>query len=132
MTGMNRLREHPWLIAAALVVVFLAGLSMQVERRVGWGFFILCFIVGSLGGLGVMWGRDQLLLGWNRLSKVHKRIAIAAGVPLVVTGIIVADRHKPDELALDVLAVFVALFIWGTYRLTSRFFDALHKRLSKR
>jgi hypothetical protein len=132
---MNRLREQRWLIlVAVLVVVFLAAVSMHMERMRGWGFLILCFVVGSLGGLGVMWVRDRALLNWSRLPKSRKRIAITTGVPLILVGTFVANRHKPDELANDVLmcfAVLVALLFWGLYRIMSRFLDALHERLSR-
>jgi hypothetical protein len=52
IAGMNQLRDHPWLFVTALVVVFLGALSMHMERMAGWGFLILCFVVGSLAGLG--------------------------------------------------------------------------------
>jgi hypothetical protein len=106
-----------------------------MERVRGWGFLILCFTVGSLGGWGAIWVRDRSALNWNRLPRSRKRIAIAIGIPLVLVATFVANRHKPDELANDVLtcfAVFVVLLFWGLYRVISRFLDALHARLSKR
>lgn len=81
MATMNRLRERPWMIVAVLAVVFLAALSMHVERMAGWGFFILCFIVGSLAGLALIFVRDQTVLFWSQLPKSRRRIAIATAVP---------------------------------------------------
>ena len=48
---MGGLQHGRWLmLGAALVVVFVAALSMRVQQ-VGWSFFILCFVVGSFGRL---------------------------------------------------------------------------------
>jgi hypothetical protein len=132
---MDQPRRHPWLIVASLVVVFLSTLSMHMERMAGWGFLILCFVVGSVGGLGFIWLRKQSLLRWSQLPKSRRRIAIAIGVALILVLTLVANRHKPDELVNDSLicfAVLVALLFWGLYRITSGFLDRLHARLSKR
>jgi len=135
MTSMNPLREQRWLIlVAVLVVVFLGALSMHMERMVGWGFLVLCFIVGSVGGLGYMWGREQFLWYWNRLPKSRRRIAIAAGVVLYIIGTFIADHHQPNEGFDDAIACFFVLFallLWGLYRIMSRFLDAIHERFFK-
>ena len=108
---------------------------MHMERLHGWGFFILCFVVGSLGGLAFIWAKDQVLVYWNSLSKTRKRIAIAIALTLVLAVTFFANRHKPDEFvndALTCLTVLFALLLWGMYRVMSRFLDALHARFSKR
>ena len=74
---MNQLRDHLWLFVTALVVVFLGALSMHMERMAGWGFLILCFVVGSLAALGVIWIRNQVTLRWSELSKQQKQIGRA-------------------------------------------------------
>jgi hypothetical protein len=135
MAGVNQLRERPWLIVMVLVVVFLGALSIHAERMAGWGFFILCFVVGSLGGLGLLWIRNQVALRWSELPKVQKRIGIATGVVLVIVVTFASNRHKSDEFANDAamcLGLVVAALLWGLASLMSRFVNALHARLSKR
>jgi hypothetical protein len=135
MASMNQLRENPWLIATVLVVVFLGALSMHMERIVGWSFLLLCFVVGSLGGLGLIWIRNQAAPRWSELSKLQKRIGVASGVVLVVVVTFSTNRHKPDEFANDAamcFALVVALSLLGLARLMSRLVDALHTRFSKR
>ena len=132
---MNQLRERPWLIFIVLVVVFLAAVSMHMERMAGWGFLILCFLVGSVSGLVLIWIRSQVATRWSELSKLQKRIGIATGVVLVLVVTFAANRHKPDEFANDAamcFALIVALSLWGLARLMSRLVDAVHARLSKR
>lgn len=117
-----------------LVAVFVGALSMDMERF-GWGFLVLCFLVGSLGSWGYFWVRERLLLHWDRLPKPKRRIAIASVLALILVGIFFANRHKPDEATADVMAclgVVCVLLLWGLYRIMSRFLDALHARLSGR
>jgi Ca2+/Na+ antiporter len=131
MHGMSYLREHPWLIAAVLIVVFLSALSMHIERMAGWGFLILCFVVGSVGGLAFIWFQEQSHLRWSRLPRSTRRIAIAVGLPLILIVTFVANRHKPDEFANDAFAcfaVFIVLLFWGFCRLV----DSLRTRFSRR
>jgi hypothetical protein len=132
ISAMGPLREHRWLTVAILVVVFLAGLSMHVERAVGWGFFILCFVVGSLGGLGFIWSRQRFRFYWNTQTKSRKRIAIAAIVLLYIVATIIANRHKPDEVFYDTVDVLSGLLLWGMYRIVSGFVDRVNDRLFKR
>jgi hypothetical protein len=135
MTGMNPLRDQRVLTIAVLVVVFLGGLSMHMERIMGWGFFVLCFVVGSVGGLSLAWSRGLFLLHWNKLPKSRRRIAISAGLSLYIIGNFIANRHKPDEGFHDTMTVLLVLgllLFWGLYRIMSRFLDALHARFSKR
>ena len=132
---MRQLRQRPWLIIIGLVVVFLAAVSMHMERMAGWGFLILCFLVGSVGGVLLIWTRNQAATRWSELSKLQKRIGIAMGVVLVVVVTFAANRHKPDEFANDAamcFALIVAVSLWGLARLMSRVVDAVHGRLSKR
>lgn len=131
MRGMRYLREHPWLIAAVLIAVFLSALSMHMERMAGWGFLILCCVLGSVGGFGFIWLREQSVLRWSRLPKSTRRIVIAVGVPLILIGTFLANRHKPDEFANDAFAcfaVFVVLLFWAFCRLV----DSLRTRFSGR
>ena len=131
---MNQLRERPWLYAVVLVVVFLGALSMHMERMAGWGFLILCFVVGSLSGLGLIWVRNQLTPRWRELSRLQKRIAIASGLILIVVYTFVSNRHKPDEFANDAAVCFgvaVGLLLWGSARLMKSVVDTLHARFSK-
>jgi len=123
------------MIVAVLAVVFLAALSMHAERMAGWGFFILCFVVGSLAGLALIFVRDQTVLFWSQLPKSRRRIAIATAVPLILVVTFASNRHKPDEFANDAAVCFglvVASLLWGLASLMSRLVNALHARLSKR
>jgi hypothetical protein len=132
---MNRLRERPWMIVAVLAVVFLTALSMHVERMAGWGFFILCFIVGSLAGLALIFVRDQTVLFWSQLPKSRRRIVIATAVLLILVETFASNRHKPNEFANDAAVCFglvVASLLWGLASLISRLVNALHARHSKR
>jgi hypothetical protein len=116
MAGMNQLLERPWMIVAVLAVVFLAALSMHMERMAGWGFLVLCFVVGSLGGLAVIFTRNKTLSYWSQLPKSRRRIVIATAIPLVLVVTFVANRHKPDEFANDALTCFTVLLVllfWG-------------------
>jgi hypothetical protein len=123
------------MIVAVLAVVFLAALSMGMQRTVGWGFFVLCFIVGTLAGLALIFVQEQTVSFWSQLPQSRRRLAIATTVPLVLVVTFVANRHKPDEFANDAamcFALVVALLLWGLARLMSRLLDALHARFSKR
>jgi hypothetical protein len=119
------------MLVAVLAGVFLAALSMHMERIAGWGFLILCFVVGSVGGLGVILARNKTLSYWSQLPKSRRRIVIATAISLVLIGTFVANRHKPDEFANDALTCFALLFL-GLYRLFSSFLDALYTRFSRR
>lgn len=122
------------MLGAALVVVFVAALSMRVQQ-VGWSFFILCFVVGSLGGLSLLWIKGRVQANWNQLPK-SKRIPLTAlAIALVLAAIFLGNRHEPNEAAADVmecLSVLLALALLGLYRVWSRFLDNLHSKFSKR
>ncbi len=131
---MNQL-PRPWVFVIVLVVVFLGSLSMHVERIAGWDFLILCFVVGSVGGLAVIWIRNQAALRWNQLSKWQKRIGIATGVVFLLVVTFASNRHKPDEFANDAAMCFgliVGFLLWGLARLMKGVVDTLHARFSKR
>src|SRR5215470_14677568 len=107
--------------AVVLVVVFLGALSMHMERMAGWGFLILCFAVGSVSALGLIWVRNQFSPRWHELSKLHKRLAIASGLILFVVLTFISNRHKPNEFANDAVVCFGIVFgllLWGLARLT--------------
>jgi predicted Na+-dependent transporter len=128
---MDKLRQHPWLVVAVLLLVFLSALSMHMERMAGWGFLILCFVVGSVGGLAVIFVRNKTLSYWGQFPKSRRRIAIATAIPLILVVTFVANRHKPDEFANDAFACFailIVLLFLGSCRLV----DALRTRFSRR
>ena len=123
------------MIVAVLAVVFLAALTMHMERMAGWGFLVLCFVVGSLAGLALVFARNKTLSYWSQLPKSRKRIVFAAAIPLILVVTFVANRHKPDEFANDALTCFTVLLVlvfWGLYRFFSSFLDVLHVRFSRR
>ena len=131
---MNQL-PRPWVIVIVMVVVFIGALSMHMERIAGWGFLILCFVVGSVGGLAIIWIRNQAALGWNQLSKWQKRIGIATGVALLLVATFASNRHTPEEFANDAAVCFgliVGFLLWGLARLVKSVVDTLHVRFSKR
>ena len=108
---------------------------MNMERLHGWSFLILCAIAGALGGLGYLWARDIVLPRWKQLPKVRRLFLIALTAAIVLSGRLVANRHKPDEEFADVMAcvgVLVALALLGLYRFMSHFLDSFHSRASRR
>jgi hypothetical protein len=129
---MNLLREQHWSVVAVLVVVFLAGLSMHAERVMGWGFFILCFVVGSLSGLGLIWFRERFRFYWHRQTKSRRCTAILVVVSLYIVATVIANRHKPDQVLYDTIDILSGLLLWGMYRIVSRFVDRINDRLFKR
>lgn len=131
IAGMYKLREHPWVVVAVLFVVFLSALTMHMEQMGGWGFLILCFVIGSVGGLGFIWLRNQFPLRWGRFPSPKRRIAIVVVIALALVVAFVANRHKPDEFANDALACFAVLFI-VLFIGFSRLLDAVRTRFSRR
>lgn len=136
MPNVNRFRDQPSLMRAVVIVaVFLAAVSAHMERLRGWTFLIVCFVAGSIGGLGVIWARNRFLLRWNPLRKSTKRIVLAAVIGIYLIATFVANHHKPDGDVDDLLAclsIIGILLLWGLYRITSRILDALHARFSRR
>ena len=136
MASVNRPSDRWIMRGAALVVVFVGALSMHVEQFVGWGFFFLCFLAGSLGGLGYLLGRDRLLVNWNRLPPSRRAILVILGIALTLVVVLIASRHKPDHGFADAVAALGILsalaVLWGAYRITSHLLDVLHERFSKR
>jgi hypothetical protein len=136
MRGMDHSRKGRWLLrGAALIFVFVFALSMHVQQLIGWRLLILCFLAGSLGGLGFTWLKDRLLSKWHRITGGKRAILIALGTTLVLVTIFLSNRHKPDEGAADftgVLTVFVVLALWGLYCIWSRLLDVIYVRFFKR
>lgn len=135
MAGVNQLRERPWLIVIVMIVVFLGAFSMHMERMAGWGFLFLCFVVGSIGALALIWVRNEASARWGQLSEWQKRIGIATGLVLVLVVTFAANRHKQDEFANDAamcFALIVGLLLWGLARLVKGVVDTLYARFSKR
>src|SRR5580692_988387 len=132
MAVMDPLRRQRLLTGGfVLAVVFVGALSMHMERLLGWGLFILCFFAGTLGGLGFLWAKNQVLLKWNLLSKSRRIIFVLFGVALFLLYMFISNRHKPEEDFRDVMACLVVLgllMLWGLYRLFSIFVDTLYAR----
>jgi hypothetical protein len=128
--------KRRWLLrGAVLVFVFVFALSMHVQQLFGWRFFILCFLAGSLGGLGFIWLKERLLSEWHGLTAGKKAILIAFGTTLAFAAVFLFNHHKPDEGAADfagVLTVSVILLLCGVYCLWSRLLDAIYVRFFKR
>src|SRR5579863_60772 len=136
MAGMDKLRRPQLLMGGAvLLVVFAGAVSMHMEWLRGWGFLILCFLAGSLGGLGFVWARKQLQSRWNRLDKRWKALLVGTVVAAVLLATFIANYGRRDAVANDLLTVggiTVALITWGLYHLFSRFIDALWARFTNR
>ena len=136
MTSMETEQRRKWLIrGTVLVLVFAGALSMHMERLRGWSFLVLCFIAGSIGGLGFVWARQQLKVGGNRLSKQWKAALIGAAIALVLVVTLILNYGRPDAAAntfLTVGGVVLALIMWSVYRLFSRLIDALRARFTNR
>jgi hypothetical protein len=136
MSGMDTDQRRQWLMrGAVLVVVFAGAVSMHMERSRGWGFLVLCFVAGSVGGLGFVWLRKQLVSDWNRFSKARRVGLIGAGIALVLVGTLILNYGRPDAAANILLTtggVALALVMWGLYRLFSRLVDALWTHFTNR
>jgi len=118
-----------------LIVVFVVALSMHAQRLRGWGFLILCFLVGCLGAFGAEWVIGQLRSVWNRLSNKQHVGVVCDAVAIVLAGSFIVNHGKRDEAFNDFVTcccVFLALLLWGLYRLFSRVLDTVWARLSKR
>jgi Na+/melibiose symporter-like transporter len=128
MTGMGRWK--PWLVyGAALIAVLVTALSMHLERLVGWGVLLACFLVGSLGGLGFVRARKQLAPSWSRLSKSGRVTVLLGCAAAVLVGVFVANPHSASDGATHVIGyVVVVLVLWGLYRVFSRVVDAFHAK----
>jgi hypothetical protein len=136
MAGMDPLRQQRLLMGGVvLVVVFAGALSMHMEKLLGWGLFILCFLASTLGALVLLSVKGQFLLQWSQLPKARRAILVLSGITLFLLYVFATNRHKPDEGFHDVMAclgVLGLLTLWGLYRLFSRFLDAIYTRLARR
>lgn len=128
--------KQGWLqFTIVVIVVFIAALSLNLERWHGWGFLLLCFVLGSTGGLAVIWLKDKLLMGWSRLSKSARITLVVAAVCAWLIGIYIVNSHTTDEAANDVIAylgVAAVLLLVGLYRVLSRLLDGIWARFSNR
>jgi hypothetical protein len=133
---MDSQQRSRWLRrGAVLVVVFAGAVGMHAERLHGWGFLVICILAGSLGGLGAVWARKRLQLGWNRMSKRRRGQLIGAAIVTVWSATLIVNYGRPDAAVNDLLTlgwVILALMMWGLYHLFSRFLDALWVRITNR
>lgn len=121
--------------ALVLTAVFLGAVSLHVERVAGWSIFILCFAVGSVGGLAMMWARHQLYEKWDRTPRKHRTILIVLAIPVVMLISIASNYGKPDatfNIVGTVVCICLALALWGCYRLFSALLDRLAIRFGRR
>jgi hypothetical protein len=136
MTNRGTAQQRQWLTrAAVVVVVFVAAVSMHMERLRGWGFFVLCFVVGSIGGLGFVLVKRRLQTVWNGLRRRQRALIVVAAIAVVLLTSFLWNYGKPDATFNDFVTVggiIVALLLWGLYRLFSRLLDAVWARFVDR
>ena len=108
-----------------LALVFVAAVSMDVQRLRGWGFFILCFVLGSFGGLGAMWVVRRMRQSWNQLSRGRRFLLAGAVVVSILAASFISNYGRPDAAFNDfltVLCLIVVLLFWAASWLLSRVF----------
>jgi hypothetical protein len=117
-----------------LLFVLLCALSAHIDRFVGWGRFVLIFLVGAVGGRGAVWAGGKLRLAWTRFSKIQRFTLVCAAIALVLGASFILNRGKPDADSNNFatcLSVCGSLILWGLYRTVSRVLGALWARFSK-
>jgi hypothetical protein len=136
MANMNRPQRRQWLARViALVVVFVAAVSMHMERLRGWGFLVLCLVVGSIGGLGFVLVKGRLQLVWNGLPKKRQALLVGAAIAIVLLASFAWNYGSPDAASdnfVTVVCVILALLLWGLYRLFSHLLDAIWAHFANR
>jgi hypothetical protein len=137
MTNMGAQQQwRRWLgLGTVLVVVFVAAVSMHMERLRGWGFFVLCFVVGSIGGLGFVLVKRRVQTAWNGLHRKQQTLIVVAAIAVVLLTSFLWNYGTPDATFNDFVTVggtIVALLLWGLYRLFSRLLDAIWARFINR
>jgi len=99
-----------------LVVVFVAAVSMHMERLRGWGFLVLCFVVGSIGGLGFVWVKGRFQLAWNGLPKTRQAVLVGAAIAVVLVAAFILNYGSPDAAFnnfVTVGCIILALLLWA-------------------
>lgn len=129
---MNDFRFRVLQYFVVLIIVFLAGISFHLERVEGWGVFLLCFVVASLGAWAFSFAKRQVQSAWSRLSGGRKFFVFVSAVALFVVLCFATNFGKPDATSrdlVDLLFLTAGLALWGCYRLFSRFLDWIWLRL---
>jgi hypothetical protein len=111
-----------------LLIVFVAAVSMQMERLRGWGFLILCFVVASIAVLAGVWVRERFQLIWNRLPRSRRVAVVGAAIAVFLTATFISNYGTPEAAFNNwttVACIVLGLVLWGLYRPLSRFFDAI-------
>jgi hypothetical protein len=127
--------DRPFRIAIVLLIVFGVGMSMGIPQQGGWRLYILCFVVGSVGGIFYLGAKRRWLQYWNGLPSIRRAIFVGLGSALVIAAILLSNRHKPDEGSADFIGIFgvlAVLALWGLYRIFSRLLDTIQARISGR
>lgn len=133
---MGTAQRRQWLTrAAVVVVVFVAAVSMHMERLGGWAFLILRIVVGAIVGLGIVLAMRRLKTFWNGLRSGQRALIVVAAIVVVLLTSFLWNYGTPDATFSDFVTVggiIVALVLWGLYRLFSRLVDAIWARFVNR
>ncbi len=123
---MDAFQRRQWLVrGAVLAVVFVGAVSMDVQRLRGWGFFILCLVLGSVGGLGAMWGVRQVQQTWNQMSSGRRALLVGAVAVFILAASFILNYGRPQAAFNDfltVLCLIVVLLFWALSWLLSWLF----------
>lgn len=129
---MNRPQIQKWLVRGMIpVVVFAAAVSMHMERIRGWGFLVLCLLVGSMGGFGYILVKRRVATVWAGLPKKQKAALVGGVIAVALLVSVVQNHGRPDASYnnfMTVVGITLALLLWGLYWLFSRFIDAVRPR----
>ncbi len=101
---------------------------MHVQRIAGWRFLLLCFVVGTVGGVVANLGLRKIKSGWTQLPTKLKALVVCA----VVTAYITVAISTGSDVFETVFFVIVVLALLGAYSLFSRVLDRLWTRLTSR
>ncbi len=132
---MKLLRQDWVRMAVVLGVVFLGALSLHMERLGGWGFLLLCFAVGSIGGFAWMCGSSYLKQKWVGLARKQKLLLVLAACVIYVVISGVKNYGAPDAGFKNFsafLTLSLVMLLFGAYKLVSIVLDKIWFRLTHR
>lgn len=130
----NNGKVKPGPFVLTLGVVLVVALQMGVPHQLGWPFFLVSFISGSLGGLLFLKVSVQITRYWDTLPKRNRTIVLAS-LPVVILIIgFVTNHGLPDESLNNFIlisSVVTVLCLIGLYKLLSKVLDKLWVRFTK-
>lgn len=116
------------LYAATLVIVFISAMSMNMQRLGGWGFLLLCFAVGAVGGAAAIFGTRAAQRKWAEFHTGQKALLLGT----VIGGWIATAYLTGSNLFDHIFTICALLILWGAYSLLSGVLDRAWSRFNSR